>query len=184
MGAGADLLVASVQGFTPEIGRLASMLNYVRSTTMTAVSGLDVAALDYLPDADGNSIGGILSHIAAAEVGYQASTFYGRELNDQEHLEWGAAFALGERTRQEIKGRELSDYVSQLDRVRATTLAELRRRDDSWLEDETTFGGGRRINNYFKWFHVLSHEVSHRGQIRTLRRLAAKTRRAIVEEVL
>jgi hypothetical protein len=75
-------------------------------------------------------------------VGYQASTFYGRELNDQEHLEWGAAFALGERTRQEIKGRELSDYVSQLDRVRATTLAELSRRDDSWLEEEATFGVG------------------------------------------
>jgi uncharacterized damage-inducible protein DinB len=37
------------------------------------------------------------------------------------------------------------------------------------LEEETTFGGGVRVNNYFKWCHVLTHEVNHRGQIRWLR---------------
>ena len=42
---------------------------------------------------------GILSHVAAAEVGYQAATFDERELNEEEHLEWGAVFALGERAR-------------------------------------------------------------------------------------
>lgn len=172
MSAGGDLLIGELEGFTPEVGRLVSMLNYVRSTTLTAISGLGVAELDYVPDPGGNSIGGILRHVAAAEVGYQAATFYGRELNAQELLEWGAAITLGDRARHEIRERELGDYVSQLDRVRATTLAELRRRDDAWLQQETTFGGGRRINNYFKWFHVLSHEASHRGQIRALRRLA------------
>lgn len=150
------------------------MLDYVRATTLTAIEGLGVADLDYVPDPDGNSIGGILSHLAAAEVGYQAATFFGRELNEHEHREWGAAIALGERTQLEIQGRELSTYVGQLERVRATTLAELRSRDDAWLEQETTFAGGRRINNYFKWFHVLSHEVSHRGQIRALRRQARR----------
>ena len=78
--------------------------------------------------------------------------------------------------RGEIRERELAHYISQLDRVRATTLAELQSRDDSWLDQEATFGNGRRINNYFKWFHVLSHEVNHRGQIRSLRRLATKNR--------
>ena len=167
-----DLLIVELPGFTPEIGRLVSMLNYVRSTTLAAISGLGVAELDYVPDRGGNSIGGLLSHLAAAEVGYQAATFYGRELDEQEHKQWDAVIALGERARQEVKGREVSHYVSQLDRVRVTTLAELRRRNDAWLEQEATFGDGRRINNYFKWFHVLSHEVSHRGQIRALRRLA------------
>lgn len=174
MAAGSDLLIAPLPGFTPEIGRLVSMLNYVRSTTLTAVDGLGVTQVDYLPAPDGNSIGGILAHLAAAEVGYHAATFHGRDLSEQEHLEWGAAFALNERTRQEIKGFELDHYVSQLARVREVTLAELGRRDDEWLEQETTFGDGRRINNYFKWFHVLSHELNHRGQIRTLRRMATK----------
>jgi uncharacterized damage-inducible protein DinB len=176
MSSGGDLLIVELPGFTPEIGRLVSMLNYVRSTTLAAISGLGVAELDYVPDEGGNSIGGILSHVAAAEVGYQAATFYGRDLDEQEHQEWDAALALGERARHEVQGRELSHYISQLDRVRATTLAELRHRDDPWLEQEATFGGGRRINNYFKWFHVLSHEASHRGQIRALRRLATRGR--------
>jgi uncharacterized damage-inducible protein DinB len=175
MSSGGDLLIVALPGFTPEIGRLVSMLNYVRATTLTAISGLGVAELDYLPDSDGNSIGGILYHVAAAELGYQAATFDERQLNEQEQLEWGAAIVLGERARQEIKGRELGDYIAQLDRVRATTLAELRRRDDTWLEQEVTFGGGRRVNNYFKWFHVLSHEVSHRGQIQALRRQATSS---------
>ena len=176
MMSGGDLLIVEIPGFTPEIGRLVSMLNYVRSTTLAAIADLNVMDLDYLPDAEGNSIGGLLSHLAGAEVGYQAATFYGRELNDQEHAEWDAALALGERARGEIRGRELAHYISQLDRVRATTLAELQSRDDSWLDQEATFGNGRRINNYFKWFHVLSHEVNHRGQIRSLRRLATKNR--------
>ena len=111
-----------------------------------------MAELDFLPDAEGNSIGGLLAHLAGAEVGYQAATFHGRELNDEEHTEWDAALALGELARQEIKGRELAHYVNRLDQVRATTLAELQRRDDAWLDQEGTFGNGRRINNYFKWF--------------------------------
>ena len=173
---GGDLLIVELPGFTPEIGRLVSMLNYVRSTTLAAITGLNVAELDFLPDAEGNSIGGLLAHLAGAEVGYQAATFHGRELNDEEHTEWDAALALGELARQEIKGRELAHYVNRLDQVRATTLTELQRRDDAWLDQEGTFGNGRRINNYFKWFHVLSHEVNHRGQIRALRRLATKSR--------
>jgi hypothetical protein len=39
-------LIGDVAGFTPQIGRLVSMLNYVRSTTLSAVAGLSVAELD------------------------------------------------------------------------------------------------------------------------------------------
>src|SRR5262245_38590938 len=94
-------LIGGLPGFTPQIGRLVSMMNYVRSTTLSAVSGLEVAELDYLHDAQSNSIGGLLSHIAAAEVGYQAATFSARELNTLEKDEWGAAVELGDRARRE-----------------------------------------------------------------------------------
>jgi uncharacterized damage-inducible protein DinB len=30
------------------------------------------------------------------------------------------------------------------------------------------------VNNYFKWFHVVGHEINHRGQIRWLRSRATK----------
>ena len=59
-------LIAVIPGFTPQIGRLVSMMNYVRSTTLSAVAGLGVSELDYLHDAQSNSIGALLSHIAAA----------------------------------------------------------------------------------------------------------------------
>jgi uncharacterized damage-inducible protein DinB len=90
-------------------------------------------------------------------------------LNDEERHEWGAALDLAERARREIKGHELDYYMGRLKQVRAKTLDELARRDDGWLEEQTSFGSGRKVNNYFKWFHVFGHEINHRGQIRWLR---------------
>ena len=167
-------LIGEIPGFTPQIGRLVSMMNYARHTTLSAVEGLEVDELDYLHDPQSNSIGALLSHIAAAEVGYQAVTFYARDLNEEERHEWGAALDLGERARREIRGHELEYYLSRLEQVRAKTLAELGRREDQWLEEHTSFGSGQRVNNYFKWFHVFGHELNHRGQIRWLRRHATK----------
>lgn len=167
-------LIGDIPGFTPQIGRLVSMMNYARYTTLSAVAGLEVDELDYLHDPQSNSIGTLLSHIAAAEVGYQATTFYARDLNEEERDEWGAAIDLGERARREIRGHELEYYLSRLEQVRAKTLAELGRREDQWLEEQASFGSGQRVNNYFKWFHVFGHELNHRGQIRWLRRHATK----------
>lgn len=167
-------LIGDIPGFTPQIARLVSMMNYVRSTTLQAVAGLGVEELDYLHDAQSNSIGALLSHIAAAEVGYQAATFAARDLSAEERQQWGAAIDLGERAREELRGYELDRYLGTLEQVRAKTLAELGRRDDQWLEEETSFGSGQRVNNYFKWFHVIGHEINHRGQIRWLRSRATK----------
>ncbi len=136
-------LIGDIPGFTPQIGRLVSMMNYARYTTLSAVEGLEVDELDYLPDPQSNSIGALLSHIAAAEVGYQAATFYTRDLNEEERHEWGAALDLGERAKREIRGHELEYYLSRLEQVRAKTLAELGRRQDQWLEEQTSFGSGR-----------------------------------------
>jgi len=165
-------LIGDIPGYTPQIGRLVSMMNYVRHTTISAVDGLTVEELDFLADPGGNSIGSLLLHIAAAEVGYQAATFDKRSLSDGEMREWGTVFALGEKARQEIKGYELAYYLNKLEQVRLKTLAELAIRDDHWLDEQTSFGSEDSVNNYFKWFHVFTHEVNHRGQIRLLRRQA------------
>jgi uncharacterized damage-inducible protein DinB len=167
-------LIAAVPGFTPQIGQLVSMLNYVRFTTLSAVAGLSVNELDYLHDSQSNSIGALLLHIAAAEVGYQAATFEGRRLNGGETQEWGAAVELGETARREIRGHQLEYYLRRLEQTRAKTLAELGRRDDQWLAERTSFSSGQEVNNHFKWFHVLGHEINHRGQISWLRARAAK----------
>ncbi len=170
-------LISDISGFTPQIARLVSMMNYVRHTTISAVEGLTVNELDYLNDPESNSIGSLLLHIAAAEVGYQAATFYKRQMNEEEKQEWDTALALGEKARQEIKGHRLDYYLNKLEQVRTKTLAELASRDDQWLDEQTSFGSDNRVNNYFKWFHVFTHEVNHRGQIRLLRRQAKQSGR-------
>jgi uncharacterized damage-inducible protein DinB len=167
-------LIGDIPGFTPQIGRLVSMMNYVRSTTLQAVAGLGVHELDYLHDPQSNSIGTLLLHIAACEVGYQAATFDARELHAEEKEQWDVAINLGERARAEIRGYTLEHYLGRLEQVRAKTLAELGRRDDQWLEEQTFFASGQGVNNYFKWFHVIGHEINHRGQISWLRSRATK----------
>jgi uncharacterized damage-inducible protein DinB len=163
-------LIGDIIGFTPQIGRLVSMLNYVRHTTLSAVEGLTVRELDYLNDLQNNSIGSLLLHIAATEVSYQAVTFHNRELNNEEKREWDAALALGDKARIEITGQGLDYYLNKLTQVRTNTLTQLASKDDKWLEEQTAFGKDYQVNNYFKWFHVFSHELNHRGQIRLLRR--------------
>ena len=81
-------LIGDIPGFTPQVARLVSMMNYTRSTTLQAVAGLGIDELDYLHDRQSNSIGTLLAHIAAAEVGYQAATFHARELTAEEKQQW------------------------------------------------------------------------------------------------
>jgi hypothetical protein len=164
-------LIGDLPGFTPQIGRLVSMMNYARHTTLREVEGLGAQQLDHLHDPESNSIGALLYHIAAVEVWYQAETFFGRELDAGEMREWGTALDLGEAARREIRGHDLSFYLSRLEGVRAATLAELGRREDGWLEERGPWGG-QEANNYFKWFHVVEDELSHRGQVRWLKNRA------------
>lgn len=175
MSTDSPFVIGGLPGLTPQIGRLVSMMRYVRETTIQAVEGLDVEQLDVLHDAQSNSIGALLAHVAAVEEWYQSATFFGRELDPGELGEWGAALDLGERARREIRGRPLEDYLARLSSVRERTLSELARRDDAWLEETSPFWRGQPANNHFKWFHVFEDELNHRGQIRWLR---ARTVRA------
>jgi uncharacterized damage-inducible protein DinB len=168
-------VVAPRPGFTPEVGRLVSMLAYARLTTLRTVQGLSAAQLDHLQDPESNSIGALLGHVAAVEFAYQCTTFDGRPPSEPETARWGAALDLGPAAQREIRGRPLAHYVAQLEEVRARTLAELARRDDAWLEESSPFSGGHSANNYFRWFHVLEDEINHRGQMRWLRRRLPRT---------
>lgn len=166
-----DLLVIGPRpGFSPAVGRLVAMMTYARVTTLRAVEGLTTEQLDYVHDADSNSIGALLAHIASVEVAYQRVTFDGRGVSSPTYdAEWATAVQLGDRAREEIRGKPLEHYVAALQEVRAFTLEELARHDDAWLDETSTFGPGRRVNNYFKWFHVFEDELNHRGQIRWLK---------------
>lgn len=167
-------LISPVSGYSPQIGRLVSMMNYARWTTLAEVEGLNAAHLDYLHDERSNSIGALLLHVAAVEVSYQAATFKAGDPGQSRIEHYEAALNLGARARREIKGKDGDYYLRVLERVRSETLEELAKRDDRWLDQETIFWDRQPANNYFKWFHVFEDEINHRGQIRWLRKRAVQ----------
>jgi len=159
--------IEPLSGYTPTIGRLVGMLAYARQTTLRAVDGLTREQLDYLHDAQSNSVGALLAHIAAVERGYQLVTFEEREPTAAEQEAWSGALRLGDKGRSEIRGQDLPFYLDELQRARAATLAALATRDDAWLE--TSLRIAPNLNAHWAWFHVIEDEINHRGQIRWLR---------------
>ena len=143
------------------------MLSFARHTTLAAVEGLSITDLDHLHDEASNSIGALLAHLAVAERGYQCLTFEERRPSAQEQASWEPALTLGTEGRNRLRGKPLEDYLYELNEVRRLTLAGLAARDDAWLE--RTLPAAPAMNAHFAWFHVVQHEVNHRGQIRWLR---------------
>ena len=162
-------LIGDEQGVSPQINGLFGMFRYVRKTTLETVAGLSVQDLDHLQDPDSNSIGGLLCHMAAVEAWYQANTFDRREWTPAETARWQVALDLGPGARSQIRERPLEFYLAQLTEVRSHTECELRACNDDWLAESGPFFD-LTVNNYWKWFHVCEDEVSHRGQIRWLRK--------------
>lgn len=165
-------IVGPKEGFSPHIGTLVSMMNWMRNTVLYPVRGMSVNDLDFLVDDKANSIGAMLWHLAATERYYQLHTFeeipWG-QWSLKEKQEWSIASGLGDKARKEIKGNSLSFYLEKLESVRAHTLSELAKRDDDWLmKVDSNFPWGP-TNNYCKWFHVCEHESNHNGQFKFIK---------------
>jgi uncharacterized damage-inducible protein DinB len=161
-------LLGPKPGYSPQVGTLVSMLTWMRPAVTRYVKDISQTNLDYLFDANANSIGALLLHLAATETLYQINTFEGVSIKDfpkSYDEKWGAAMDLGDRGRKTIKGHDLKFYIDAMTEVRERSLAEFKKRDDAWLMsvDEMWFWGP--TNNYCKWFHVCEHESHHAGQI-------------------
>lgn len=168
MGADRLIYIEEREGYTPHFGRLASMMNYARHSTLESVAGLSMAELDHLHDANSNSIGALLMHIAAVERFFQIYTLEDRKPDREDFARWGPALQLGDAGREHIKGNALNFYIDTLDSVRIRTLAAFRNLDDDWLSIERPWGENGPSNHHFLWFHVFEDEINHRGQIRWL----------------
>jgi uncharacterized damage-inducible protein DinB len=162
-------------GYSPQVGSFVSMLTWMREANgiLNATKNLKEADLDYLFDANANTIGALMLHLAATETYYQLNTFEGMKWDswsDEVKKKWDAAMDLGDAGRKTIKGHDRDYYVGILHEVRQKTLAEFRKRDDAWLlaVDKGWFWGP--TNNLCKWFHVCEHEAHHTGQVALLRK--------------
>jgi uncharacterized damage-inducible protein DinB len=161
-------IIGPREGFSPQIGTLVSMLEWMRGAILKSVQGLAMADLDYLNDSKANTIGALLLHLAATERHYQIHTLEGRKWNDWDedtHKQWDVPAQLGEEARRTIKGKELGYYLNALAEGRERTLSEFRKRDDAWLMQIDPHWAWGPTNNYCKWFHVCEHESHHNGQV-------------------
>lgn len=162
-------------GYSPQIGSFISMLTWMRERNgiLSATKDLKQADLDYLFDANANTIGALMLHLAATETYYQMNTFEGMKWDSwssEVKKKWDAAMDLGDAGRKTIKGHDRDYYVDILREVREKTLAEFRKRDDAWmLAIDKDFPWGP-TNNLCTWFHVCEHEAHHTGQVALLRK--------------
>src|SRR5271156_6419963 len=107
-------IVGPQPGFTPEIGTLTSMLAFTRAQVLNNVKGLSQQDLDFLLDANANSIGALLLHLAATETYFQMNTFSGIKWGswpDEVKKKWDIPMNLGEPARKAIKGNSLDYYL-------------------------------------------------------------------------
>lgn len=165
-----DYVIKASKGYPDKIGELVSMLEHARAVTLWEIGGLTQQQLDHLKTRHSNSIGALLLHIAAIEKVHQVISFEKRDFTEEEMAYWGSAVNLGDEGRRDIKDRPLEFYLEELAEIRKETLKQLKTKDEAWLFEENTWPNGVSYNNYYLWFHVLEDEISHRGQIRMLKR--------------
>lgn len=165
-------IVGPKEGYTPQIGTLVSMMNWMRMVILAPVKNMSVSDLDYLVDENANSIGAMLMHLAATERFYQIHTFEDKQWGDwsQKDIDkWSVPSGLGEKARKQVKGNNYDYYLNELSTIRENTLKEFANRDDAWLmKVDTAFPWGP-TNNYCKWFHVCEHESNHNGQFKFIK---------------
>jgi len=164
-------IIGPREGYSTQIGILVSQLDWVRASVISATKDLTQPELDFLVDAQSNSIGALLFHLAATDAIYQDLTFYNlKDFSPANKKKFGVAMELGDEGRKQIKGHDLNFYVNMMTEVRENTLKEFKNRDDKWFQevDPDFFGGP--TNNFCKWFHVCEHEANHRGQMTVIRK--------------
>ena len=165
-------VVGPKKGYSPQIGTLVSMMNWMRHVILMPVKGMTQKDLDFLLDDKANRIGALLLHLAATDRLYHVHTFQNVALKDLPEPfkeKWGMPMELGEPARKGIIGHDLDYYLNILNETREQTLTEFRKRDDNWLMAVDKDWGWGPTNNYCKWFHVCEHESNHNGQIKFLK---------------
>lgn len=162
-----NYLIGPIEGYTPHVGTLVTMLNNLTLRIESAVKNMSQKQIDWQEDENSNSIGALIIHLAATEAYYQVATFEDREFNKEETLKWAAASGLGKKGRNVFKGKNIDYYLNVCKEVRKKTLEKLKGLDDAWLTEKHNDG---QMNNHFAWFHVMEHQANHLGQIYMIRK--------------
>nr|WP_298998800.1 DinB family protein [uncultured Allomuricauda sp.] len=155
----------SVEGYSPKIGTMVYMLEDLKDRITQQVKDLDQSQIDFLYDADANSIGSLIMHLVSTESYYLTATLKGREWTEEELSRFGVAGELNEEVKNILKGKPINHYLGLWDEVRKKTLDELKTKDDVWFSSNIEEG----LNYHYIWYHVMEHSANHMGQIATIK---------------
>lgn len=155
----------AVEGYTPKIGEMVYMLEDLKDRITTQVKELDQTQVDYLYDANANSIGALIMHLVSTESYYQTATLKGRDWTEEELARLGVAGEINEKVKSMLKGEPISFYLGLWDEVRKETLSLLKTKDDAWFASNIEEG----LNYHYIWYHVMEHSANHMGQIATIK---------------
>ena len=147
-------------GYSDDIGQMVSMLDDLKGRVERNVVSLSQEGTDFLLDENANSPGAIIYHLAATEAYYQVYTFEKRGFNAEEAKKWNTALNLGDKARQEFKGKPMSYYLEIYNEVRVKTKELLKTKDDKWFAKKN-----KNMSNHWAWFHVMEHQANHMGQL-------------------
>ncbi|MEM7332743.1 MAG: DinB family protein [Chloroflexota bacterium] len=157
-------LVHVLPSNSDEIGRALWQLNETRQRLIETVETLELATLEWRPEAEANSIGTLLYHIAIIEMDWLFVEVLQRPFPP--HLE--ALFSKPDRDSNGRLTLITGDSIStHLDRLKAVRQALLDAFSKLMLDD---FRRPRSFEPYDvtpEWviFHLLEHEIEHRGHI-------------------
>ncbi len=126
----AQYTIINIDGYTPQIGALISMLDDLKGRVTRQVKELDLEETDFLLDDQANRFGALILHLAATERYFQLETFYDTSLDEEQDKEWLIALHLGEEARNKLTGKPISYYLAKWDEVRTETKEVLKTKDE------------------------------------------------------
>ena len=153
---------------SPNIGYIVSEMISIRNETFRLTQDLSSKDLDYNFDDQSNSIGTLLLHIAALELKFQLDYFFDRYFSEKEIIKFGGAFPFNMDKRL-IDSNPLEYYIDTLKEVRNTTLAEMKKLSDDWLEKKIILSNQQLlVNHHYELRHIIHDELCHQGQIKLI----------------
>jgi uncharacterized damage-inducible protein DinB len=164
-----------VPGYGPQIGRYVAQLAETREELLRNARSLTPAQLSWHPDANTESIGTQLLHVAAIEWSWVFEEIFQRPDTDYDGWEEALPLRLGI---PQVQGQPLSYFTERLDRVRNDVIDALKTLKDEDLprlvSTPVADGAAPPKEVYtIDWilFHIVHHEAHHAGQLELLVRM-------------
>ncbi len=166
------LAVKPLEGYPPEIGVWLWAMAEARKKTKAYVGGIDQNIVDWAgPEGNENSIGTLLYHIAAVELGW----LHFDVLEQPERFpEADFPFEMFSESRiTPVMGVSLDDHLARLDRSRAIFLERIKEISlADWSKLRSPEGEDYDVSPAWMVFHLVEHEAGHAAQIGVMKKRA------------